>query len=868
MKHCFLYCMLFALCSTCMAQVKIGGVISLPDNRAVENAIVSLKVPTEKGERIVANTMTHANGFFELSVAIQSKTLVLYVTHPNIKPIRKEIPNASQTVHLAAEAQSIALQEVIVKPTAISVKGDTLTYSMSQFRESTDRKLKETLQRLPGVTVNDAGKVLYNGREIKEFQIEGGDLFDDKYTIALDRIDPKDVIAVDVMQHHQPIRALQGSRLTDDVALNVKLSPQAKNTLMGKVEAGMGYREGSDEHFTYNTHVDAGFFNSRHQLFATTSINNNEQQRNVYAAPLVALHNGLLSSTTPATSLLGNDDYMRSKSIAGSLNGMYRHSPTAKWRYQVSGIQEQTEGDATMQRIYYLDGQQKEHRRTIDFDDAYRHADVLLKYEQNKSNCYLTDKLVGDWNRETPNVGHSLPTTHLDERLKQSAITLDNAFRLIYRWNEVNGLDTRVNVQYVDGRENLRVAQASANNRSQTAVRQHVGQHFYFAELRQEMLSTLRLGSWILDPYWFGMTERNTLTTALRPSDDILSGVRLETDDEVRHQRSIAGVGISVQSTVERFRIQGYIPLTYAYISVHSPYIHHGKHRLALSPKISIERHLLAHLTAQLQWQTEQQDNKPDDYIHAMILRNSYEQTRANLNEIGFTGYHRLSAQLNYTNAFSLLFGNLRMNYTYMNSELMADRVIEDAGVRRYWVAQPCATHVLNLGGELSKKFYWKKVNITLTANHTRFSSAQMLEGMKIPYLVYMNSVSLRGSISPVKALNADVQAFVNRSSSARHGHTKETSTTSATLLGKLTATVRQWSWVCSAVYTSQDHARTLLAHARLYYKTKAAEWSLGVRNVLNAKQLNIVSVSAQEQNSNIFYLTPRSITLSAKFNL
>lgn len=52
---------------------------------------------------------------------------------------------------------------------------------------------------------------MYNGKEITEFQVEGGNLFDGKYTIALDRMDPKDIIAIDVMQHHQPIRALQGS---------------------------------------------------------------------------------------------------------------------------------------------------------------------------------------------------------------------------------------------------------------------------------------------------------------------------------------------------------------------------------------------------------------------------------------------------------------------------------------------------------------------------------------------------------------------------------------------------------------------------------------------------------------------------------
>lgn len=44
------------LCTICDAQVKFIGSVKLHNGSPVENAIIIAKIPSEKGERIVANT--------------------------------------------------------------------------------------------------------------------------------------------------------------------------------------------------------------------------------------------------------------------------------------------------------------------------------------------------------------------------------------------------------------------------------------------------------------------------------------------------------------------------------------------------------------------------------------------------------------------------------------------------------------------------------------------------------------------------------------------------------------------------------------------------------------------------------------------
>ena len=62
------------LCTICNAQVKFIGSVKLHNGSPVENAIIIAKIPSEKGERIVANTRTDEQGHyaFTLSIAVRN----------------------------------------------------------------------------------------------------------------------------------------------------------------------------------------------------------------------------------------------------------------------------------------------------------------------------------------------------------------------------------------------------------------------------------------------------------------------------------------------------------------------------------------------------------------------------------------------------------------------------------------------------------------------------------------------------------------------------------------------------------------------------------------------------------------------------
>lgn len=162
---------LFALCcNICTAQNKIEGRVTFIGNTPVENAIIVVKALTDKGERIVANTTTNKQGLYAVTLSSDNKRLVLYVSGFDINTLRKEIANTPQTIDFVAEPRNFELQEVFVKPTSIEAKGDTLTYNIALFKDKNDRMLRETLERMPGISVMMREKYCTMAERLRSFR--------------------------------------------------------------------------------------------------------------------------------------------------------------------------------------------------------------------------------------------------------------------------------------------------------------------------------------------------------------------------------------------------------------------------------------------------------------------------------------------------------------------------------------------------------------------------------------------------------------------------------------------------------------------------------------------------------------------------
>lgn len=221
------------------AQTEIKGFITdKMDGQAVEAATVSLYAL--RSNRIIAYTQSGENGEYRILFNRKQDSLTLAVTGFNLKKVVKDIANKSQTIDFVVGDEMISIKEVIVVAPKINEVGDTLNYNVERFTDETDRTLKDVLGKMPGIQVLENGMILYMNKPINRFYIEDMDLLKDRYGIATNNINPNDIATVQVLQKHQPVKALKDYETSSDAAINLKLKKTSKGVVLATAQLGAG----------------------------------------------------------------------------------------------------------------------------------------------------------------------------------------------------------------------------------------------------------------------------------------------------------------------------------------------------------------------------------------------------------------------------------------------------------------------------------------------------------------------------------------------------------------------------------------------------------------------------------------------------
>lgn len=181
-------------------------------------------------------------------------------------PVRR-LPNRSQAVNLTSASQPIALKEVKVKPPLITQDGDTISYSVAAFKSQSDRVIADVIRKLPGIEVEADGRILYQGKPINKYYIEGMDLLSNKYRLANDNLPADAVSRVQVIENHQPIRMLDSLVFSDRAALNIKLKNEV--TVTGTAHLGAGGTP-----FLWEANLTPMLFSRKNQMIASLQSNN------------------------------------------------------------------------------------------------------------------------------------------------------------------------------------------------------------------------------------------------------------------------------------------------------------------------------------------------------------------------------------------------------------------------------------------------------------------------------------------------------------------------------------------------------------------------------------------------------------------
>ena len=188
-----------------MAQMRITGTVT--DKKGDPLTGVILQVRSNNTNKMIRFGKTDNKGSFSIEANADS---YLEVSMLGFKKLRINSLSDKEPMRIVMQEEAVALKEVTVKASKVREHGDTLTYNVATFADQNDRNIGDVLARIPGFEVNkQSGQILYEGKPISKFYIEGLDMLGDKYGVATNSLPQVDVGSVQVMRNHQPIRVLE-----------------------------------------------------------------------------------------------------------------------------------------------------------------------------------------------------------------------------------------------------------------------------------------------------------------------------------------------------------------------------------------------------------------------------------------------------------------------------------------------------------------------------------------------------------------------------------------------------------------------------------------------------------------------------------
>lgn len=901
------------------AQTIIEGAVTDSLGRAVD-AYVTVS-PKGTGN-IIAFADTDDKGHYKLQFTTKTDTLVVTAAGMAIGNVSRIVANRSQRLDIRARRRTVELKEVSVKADKIRQSGDTLNYLVGAYQQQGDRVIGDVLKRMPGIEVSENGAIKFNGKAIRKFYVEDMDLLQGRYGLATNNINASDVASVQVLQHHQPIKALQDKGMTDDVAINLKLKNAAKGTVAINTMAGSGWQQNGPWRIGSKTIAEKQAVIGQNPLWTAEVVG-------MYFAKKrqnMSLYKG--NNTGDDVSRELTEHYSSINSV-----GLYPFCPTGVIMPSGSGLPQKRTFDnhSHIATLNHLEKVGKDSEVTMNI--AY-HNDNIRREGTSES-----DRFVNDESR--------LLTT---ETLTSKTHLNDLSGNLRYMWNAKNGF--LANVVKFDGSWNSDKVEGSLasqlngpNPRTYGSERTH--QHFDRPSLAVSNTTNLikNIGKHTLDLHFStGYAQRpNTLMVgvdSLNAQQEAFSSRTYQQDIESRHFNTnfhtnynfrfghfTLAYGVIANASLHGIEtdLNGFPPPdddasqsvngkssngkcendlwynTYELTLGQHYKWERGGWRISLGCPLNLytqtlddrardDKHSYVHLLVSPNFSTsyEWRDwsgnvnasyyrnvGDPGGIYSGYIMNNYRTFQRSYVEQLSETDRMGAGASIGYRSALNALFFRINANYNHTRDNQIYGYTYEGATSVVQAVDQPTTSDSYNLNFDFSKGFDWLQTTVRAFGGYSHSHSERLIANQLYPFNSRTVSLGAGGTITPLPWFNIVLSSGYSWNCSFTDAGTSNHSRTirSATQRLSMNFYVTKQITLTAAMEDNYTNLTATNRHAwfgdiRAKYKLKRCELELQMNNLFDERHYTRVTYSGLDIYSNSSQLRPRNIIATVRFKL
>jgi hypothetical protein len=218
----------------------ITGKVTDVDGKALSNSNVAVLSGVDSS--YIAYSTTDGSGNYKINFNQSGETVFLRVSYLGYKTQEKIVDETTSRLDFVLESTSKILPPIIVRGRYLgaTINGDTISYNLEKYSDGTEQTLKDILQKLPGIEVDENGEVSAQGKKIDRLLIDGKEFFLNQSQMATRNLPAKLVEGVDLINNYTDLSALGDSKPMGISALSISIKEEYKGRLSGTLTGSGG----------------------------------------------------------------------------------------------------------------------------------------------------------------------------------------------------------------------------------------------------------------------------------------------------------------------------------------------------------------------------------------------------------------------------------------------------------------------------------------------------------------------------------------------------------------------------------------------------------------------------------------------------
>ena len=817
------------LCSASVVLLADGGRTTLTFTRTVGDGSFSLSENNNGGKRAVSIMFSYI-GYARDTISIkdfrQGQTVVLY-------------------------EKSVVIKEVKVKAPRITQHGDTLNFLVKSFRQKQDRSLADVIRKMPGLQVGEDGTITYQGKNINRFYIEGLDLLGSKYSQASENISADKVKSVQVYERHQPVKLLRDVSFSDQAALNIVLTDDAKNIWQGLADIGAGTKAQGVADALGDSRLMAMMFSRKMQSISMYKYNNTgkDVMKEVHDRQSVendaVVENDILSGITMPAPSLDNVRTTFNNSNLLATNWLFKTHKGDDLRLQVSGLLDKTTQSQTTQTVYtdLADG-----NAIVEDVDAAQHTSEVsaeLMYKKNSNDIYLVNTLKGfaDFNRS--NALTLLNGREMYENVKPRKRYVQDSFTMSKRLKNKRLFSLSAYFSYNNLPGSLLLSDSTVQRLDMQSF--HWGAETYFSH---------RLGRF---------NFRYTLSTKGKSQQLSINNTMVDGDD--RYDESDTRLTPQANYSNGSFKLTAMVPLVWLMRRLNSD----TRNDFLLEPSLK------ANFSPTVRWNFSASYSYTYSPLDVSVsgglpIFTDYITMKQGIGRLSKTTSHVLNGNIDYKNIIKGQFASLSVTWNNMFDNILYSSEMVDDVYKSYATDKTSDSHMLTVFARLAQSFRWSNLNIGVTAYYACNDYDMLVSDVVTPFLMNNLIVSADISLQPAEWLSFEAYSSYTMSNLKNKSNGVYFMPTLNSFSHGIKAFLMPGSWQIewnNEIYHSNDKSVSFnyFSDISVFYRRKTYEIGLTLDNIFGNNTYRRQTVNTTVCRYQIMQLRPRSVMARISFN-